>query len=59
MPPSVPEPDARGELAGRLRDIEALADAASGIEDEVRQGARIPLGTGFAGRVAASGNWSS
>jgi len=31
-----------------------VATAASGIEDEVRQGVRIPLGTGFAGRVAAS-----
>ena len=84
-------------MAGRLRDIEALADAAlsrldeqslletlldrvkkvlhadtaavllldrsasqlvataaSGIEEEVRQGVRIPLGEGFAGRIAAS-----
>src|ERR1700751_2730845 len=31
-----------------------IATAASGIEDEVRQGVRIPLGPGFAGRVAAS-----
>jgi serine phosphatase RsbU (regulator of sigma subunit) len=31
-----------------------IATAASGIEDEVRQGVRIPLGTGFAGRIAAS-----
>jgi sigma-B regulation protein RsbU (phosphoserine phosphatase) len=31
-----------------------VATAASGIEDEVRQGVRIPLGSGFAGRVAAS-----
>src|SRR5690242_20016783 len=96
-PASPPEPDDQGALAGRLRDIEALADAAlsrldekalleallervknvlqadtaavllldqsasqlvataaSGIEDEVRQGVRIPLGTGFAGRVAAT-----
>jgi phosphoserine phosphatase RsbU/P len=95
--PSGPLPNSRGELTARLRDIEALADAAlsrldeqalletllervknvlqadtaavllldqsasqlvataaSGIEDEVRQGVRIPLGTGFAGRVAAS-----
>ncbi|HEX4829559.1 MAG TPA: GAF domain-containing protein, partial [Trebonia sp.] len=92
------EPSARGALAGRLRDIEAVTDAAlsrldeqallqalvervrgvlhadtaavllldraarqlvataaSGIEEEVRQGVRIPLGAGFAGRVAASG----
>jgi len=96
-PASPPEPDDQGALAGRLRDIEALADvalsrldeqalleallervkkvlqadtaavllldqsasqlvatAASGIEEEVRQGVRVPLGTGFAGRVAAS-----
>jgi serine phosphatase RsbU (regulator of sigma subunit) len=32
-----------------------IATAASGIEEEVRQGVRVPLGTGFAGRVAASG----
>jgi phosphoserine phosphatase RsbU/P len=31
-----------------------VATAASGIEEEVRQGVRVPLGTGFAGRVAAS-----
>ena len=37
------------ERAGQL-----VATAASGIEEEVRQGVRVPLGTGFAGRVAAS-----
>jgi phosphoserine phosphatase RsbU/P len=31
-----------------------VATAASGIEEEVRQGVRIPLGSGFAGRVAES-----
>jgi signal transduction protein with GAF and PtsI domain len=31
-----------------------VATAASGIEEEVSQGVRIPLGSGFAGRVAAS-----
>jgi phosphoserine phosphatase RsbU/P len=94
--PSGPGADPQQGPAARLRDIEALADAAlsrldeqallatlvervknvlqadtaavllldqsasqliataaSGIEDEVRQGVRIPLGTGFAGRVAA------
>ena len=30
-----------------------VATAARGIEAEVRQGVRIPLGRGFAGRVAA------
>ena len=31
-----------------------VARAACGIEDEVRQGVRVPVGAGFAGRVAAS-----
>ncbi len=96
LPPE-PRPDSPEALADRLRDIEALADAAlsrlgeqrlletllervktvlqadtaavllldhsasqlvataaSGIEEEVRQGVRVPLGAGFAGRVAAS-----
>lgn len=30
-----------------------VATAANGLEEEVRQGVRIPLGRGFAGRVAA------
>jgi phosphoserine phosphatase RsbU/P len=95
--PFAADPDATVPAAGRLRDIEAVADAAlsrldeqalldalvervkevleadtaavllldepagqlvataaSGIEEEVRQGVRIPLGAGFAGRVATS-----
>ena len=32
-----------------------VATAANGIEEEVRQGVRVPLGAGFAGRIAASG----
>lgn len=32
---------------------ELLARAARGIEEEVEQGVRVPLGTGFAGRIAA------
>ncbi|HEY3882437.1 MAG TPA: GAF domain-containing SpoIIE family protein phosphatase [Trebonia sp.] len=95
--PFVSEQDAHRAAPGRLRDIEALTDAAlsrldehsllsallervkavlqadtaavllldvpagqlvataaSGIEEEVRQGVRVPLGEGFAGRVAAS-----
>src|SRR5919202_1413596 len=32
---------------------ELAARAARGIEEEVEQGVRIPLGSGFAGRVAA------
>jgi hypothetical protein len=31
-----------------------VATAAYGIEEEVRQGVRVPLGVGFAGRIAAS-----
>jgi len=58
------------ELLDRVRDIfdadtaavllvtegsgELEARAARGIEAEVRQGVRIPLGTGFAGRVAST-----
>src|SRR5262249_27260837 len=36
-------------------DSQLVATAASGIEEEVSQGVRVPLGTGFAGRVAATG----
>jgi len=58
------------ELLGRVRDILAVdtaavllfergadglvARAACGIEDEVRQGVRVPVGVGFAGRIAAT-----
>jgi len=34
---------------------ELVATAAKGIEEEVRQGVRIPMDRGFAGRVAADG----
>ncbi|MGI8448578.1 MAG: SpoIIE family protein phosphatase [Streptosporangiaceae bacterium] len=56
-------------LAGRVKDAlhadtaavllldprsgHLVATAASGLEEEVRQGVRIPLGRGFAGRIAA------
>ena len=33
---------------------ELVARAACGIENEVRQGVRVPFGVGFAGRIAAS-----
>src|ERR1700689_3806388 len=39
-----------------LLDREAgqlIATAAAGLEEEVRQGVRIPVGRGFAGRIAA------
>jgi GAF domain-containing protein len=57
------------ELLDRVRDIlqadtaavllldfasrQLIATVAAGLEDEVRQGVRIPLGQGFAGRIAA------
>ena len=34
---------------------ELVATAAKGIEEEVQEGVRIPVGQGFAGRIAASG----
>jgi serine phosphatase RsbU (regulator of sigma subunit) len=33
--------------------VDLVARAARGIEEEVRQGVRIPVGVGFAGRIAA------
>ena len=57
------------ELLGRTREIlqadtavvllldfsagQLIAAAAAGLEEEVRQGVRIPVGRGFAGRIAA------
>ena len=62
--------DLLAELLNRVRDVldadtaalllldhgsgELVATAARGIEEEVREGVRVPLGSGFAGRVAAS-----
>jgi phosphoserine phosphatase RsbU/P len=37
------------------RSGQLVATAASGLEEEVRQGVRIPVGRGFAGRIAALG----
>jgi phosphoserine phosphatase RsbU/P len=61
--------DLLAELLKRARDIlradtaavlllegssgELVATAAAGLEEEVRQGVRIPVGAGFAGRIAA------
>ena len=58
------------ELASRVRELmgtdtsaillldpsgrELVATAASGLEEEIRLGVRIPVGEGFAGRIAAS-----
>jgi phosphoserine phosphatase RsbU/P len=38
-----------------FRSGQLVATVAAGLEDEVRQGVRIPLGRGFAGRIAAEG----
>jgi putative methionine-R-sulfoxide reductase with GAF domain len=61
--------DLLAELLTRVRDVldvdtaavllidqasgDLVATAASGLEEEVRQGVRIPMGAGFAGRIAA------
>src|SRR5919201_3212885 len=42
-----------------LLDVESnelVARAAVGLEEEVERGVRIPVGGGFAGRIAASGS---
>jgi serine phosphatase RsbU (regulator of sigma subunit) len=62
-------PDLLDELLVRVRDSldadtaavlvidgvtgDLVATAAAGLEEEVRQGVRIPMGAGFAGRIAA------
>jgi sigma-B regulation protein RsbU (phosphoserine phosphatase) len=38
------------------RSGQLMATAASGLEEEVQQGVRIPVGKGFAGRIAAQGS---
>jgi phosphoserine phosphatase RsbU/P len=59
------------ELTSRTRDLmgtdtatillldpsgrELIATAAAGLEEEVRQGVRVPIGDGFAGHIAATG----
>jgi putative methionine-R-sulfoxide reductase with GAF domain len=47
------EADTAAVLLLDERSNELVARAARGIEEEVRQGVRIPVGRGFAGRVAA------
>ncbi len=37
------------------KSSQLIATAASGLEEEVQQGVRIPLGIGFAGQIAAQG----
>ncbi|HEV2451481.1 MAG TPA: GAF domain-containing SpoIIE family protein phosphatase [Streptosporangiaceae bacterium] len=64
------EQELLAELLQRIRDIlgadtaavllldrpsgQLVAAAAAGLEEEVRQGVRIPVGRGFAGRIAAT-----
>ena len=38
------------------RSGELIATAAHGIEEEVREGVRVPVGSGFAGRIASTGS---
>jgi hypothetical protein len=47
------EADTAAVLLLDERSQELVARAARGIEEEVRQGVRVPVGRGFAGRVAA------
>jgi len=47
------ETDTAAVLLLDERTDELVARAAKGIEEEVEQGVRIPLGRGFAGRIAA------
>jgi PAS domain S-box-containing protein len=63
--------DLFGELLGRVREAlsadtvvilllndagtELVVRAAHGLEEEVKQGVRVPIGKGIAGRIAASG----
>ena len=45
--------DTAAVLLRNVSSDELVATATLGLESEVRQGVRIPLGTGFAGKVAA------
>jgi phosphoserine phosphatase RsbU/P len=47
------EADTAAVLLLDSRSGQLIATAAAGLEEEVRQGVRIPVGRGFAGRIAA------
>src|SRR6201996_3476543 len=47
------DPDPAAVLLLDTSGRELIATAASGLEEEVSQGVRIPVGRGFAGRIAA------
>jgi phosphoserine phosphatase RsbU/P len=46
--------DTAAVLLHEVGTNELVARAARGLEEEVRQGVRVPIGVGFAGRIAAS-----
>jgi len=51
---SILEADTAAVLLLDARSRELVATAACGIEEEVRQGVRVSVGSGFAGRIAAT-----
>ena len=51
---SVLDADTAAVLLRESGSDELVARAARGLEEEVRQGVRVPIGTGFAGRIAQS-----
>src|SRR2546430_29803 len=51
----VPRATPRASLERDRRSGRMEATAASGLEEEVEPGVRIPVGKGFAGRIAAQG----
>jgi phosphoserine phosphatase RsbU/P len=50
---SILQADTAAALLLDFSSGELIATAAAGLEEEVRQGVRIPVGKGFAGRIAA------
>src|SRR5690349_24307872 len=46
--------DTAAVLLHEVGTNDLVARAARGVEEEVRQGVRVPIGIGFAGRIAAS-----
>ena len=48
------EADTAAVLLLDVSSGQLIATAAAGLEEEIRQGVRIPVGHGFAGRIAAS-----
>ncbi len=50
------EADTAAILLLDRRSRQLVATAASGLEEEVQQGVQIPVGRGFAGRIAAQGS---